>query len=73
MLSRILGLLLVILGLLWTIKPDMLRNRIKRKMNRKMKWLVFGFVLFFGFLLIGSAIKAEGLIAKIIVFSSIKS
>lgn len=66
MLSKILGVISVLAGLLWLIKPDFLKNRLKKKINRKIKFIVYGFVIIFGFLLIGSALKAEGLYLKLI-------
>ena len=66
MLAKILGFIWILAGLLWIIKPEILKNRLKKKMNRKMKWPVHGFILVFGFLLIGSVIKAEGLLPKLI-------
>ena len=66
MIYNIVGVIWVILGLLWLIKPEVLKNRLKRKMNRRMKWIVYGFVLVFSFILIGSVIRAQGLFLKII-------
>ena len=54
------------IGLLWFIKPEMLKNRIKRKMTHNLKRVVFGFVIVFGLLLVGSVMKASGIIPKII-------
>ena len=64
--AKILGIIWIALGLLWSAKPQLLRNRLMRKMNRKMRWTVYGFMLMFIFLLIGSIIKAQGLLPKII-------
>jgi hypothetical protein len=66
MLTKILGVIWILLGVLWFFKPEMLRNRLKKKMNRKMKWIVFGFVVMFGFLMIGSVFKAPGILPKVI-------
>ena len=66
MLSKILGTIWIILGILWLIKPEGFRNRLKRKMNRKMRRIVLGFLLVFAFLMIGSVFKAPGVLAKII-------
>jgi len=66
MLSTIVGCIWVLLGLLWTFKPEMLKNRIKRKMTRTVKWTVLGFVIFFGFMIAGSVIKASGIWPKVI-------
>ena len=64
--AKILGFIWIILGLLWLIKPQALKNRIKRKMNRKMRWTIYGFLIIFGILMVGSVIKAPGLLPKIV-------
>jgi len=66
MLAKILGILWIGLGLLWLLKPAALKNRLQRKMNRKMRFVVYGFILVFGFLMIGSVIKTPGLLSKAI-------
>ena len=66
MLSRILGTIWIILGLLWLIKPEGLKNRLKKKLNRRMRKVVFGFILVFGFLMIGSVFKVPGILPKIV-------
>lgn len=66
MLSNILGTIWVILGLWWIIRPQALKRRMQRKMNRKIRWIVFGFMIVLGFMMVGSVIRAEGLLAKIV-------
>jgi hypothetical protein len=66
MLSKILGAIWIVLGLLWLIKPEGLKNRLKKKLNRRMRKVVLGFILVFGFLMIGSVFKVPGLFPKII-------
>ncbi|MGB2661779.1 MAG: hypothetical protein WBD04_05295 [Candidatus Omnitrophota bacterium] len=66
MLAKILGAIWIILGLLWLIKPEILKNRLKKKINRRMRRVVYGFLLVFGFLMIGSAFKVPGVLPKII-------
>jgi len=66
MLSKILGIIWIILGVLWLVKPRMLKDRLKKKMSRKMRRVVYGFIIIFAFLLIGSVIKAHGVTPKII-------
>lgn len=65
-LSKIIGIIWILLGILWLLKPEMLKNRLRKKMNRSIKWAVFGFVIVFGFMLMGSVFKASGLTAKIV-------
>ena len=51
--------------MLWMIKPDHLRNRLQRRMTRRVKWIVFGFLLAFVFVMIGSVARASGAGLKI--------
>ena len=71
MIANIVGSIWIILGLLWLIKPGILRNRLKKKMNRKIKWAVYGFIALLALTLIGSIIKAPGILLKIIGFIGI--
>ena len=64
--AKILGIIWVILGILWLVKPEALKNRLKRKMNRKMRFTVYGFLIVFGILMVGSVMKAQGLLPKIV-------
>ena len=64
--SNILGVIWILLGLLWTVKPEILKNRLKRKISRKIKFVVYSSIIVLGFLMIGSIIKAPGLLPKII-------
>jgi hypothetical protein len=65
-LYRALGILWIILGIFWLIWPGAARNRLKRKMGRRLKWVVYAFILVFGVVMIGSIFKAPGLVAKIV-------
>lgn len=65
MIAKILGTIWIILGLLWLIKPAMLRRRLIRKMTRKMRWVVYGFILMLMLSLLGVVIKAQGLFLKV--------
>ncbi|MEA3328863.1 MAG: hypothetical protein U9Q08_03945 [Candidatus Omnitrophota bacterium] len=65
MVADILGTIWVLLGLLWIIKPRMLRNRLAKKMNRKMRWIVYGFIIMLAFSLLGVVMKAQGIPLKI--------
>ncbi|MFC1698838.1 hypothetical protein ACFL1I_02620 [Candidatus Omnitrophota bacterium] len=66
MLAKILGTLWIILGLLWLIKPEMLKRRLIKKTNRKIKWAVYGFTLMLVFSLLGVVFKAQGAWLKVI-------
>ncbi|MBU1084619.1 MAG: hypothetical protein ABIG55_01080 [Candidatus Omnitrophota bacterium] len=64
MLSKILGAVWITLGTFWVIKPEKLKARFGRKMSKKVKRIVYGFVLLFSFLMIGSVMKVPGVLAK---------
>jgi len=66
MLAKIVGVIWILLGILWLIKPEMLKNRLQRKMTRRMKWIIYGFMFIFALSLVVSALKAEGLAYKIV-------
>jgi hypothetical protein len=63
--TKIIGVIWVVLGTLWLAKPEILKNRLKRKITHRMKLTIYGFLLVFGILIIGSVIKAEGLLSKV--------
>jgi small-conductance mechanosensitive channel len=65
-LSNVLGTISIITGILWLIKPEGLKNRLKRKLNRKLRYMVYGFIVMFGTLMIGSVIRLHGLLPKIV-------
>ena len=65
MLSKIIGILWILLGVLWLIKPGMLKNRLTRKMNRKMRFFVYGLIIIFAGLILGIMFKTPGMPVKI--------
>lgn len=65
MFSRILGIIWIILGVLWTVKPAVLRRRLIKKTNRKIRWAVYGLIVALAFSLIGVVLKAQGLALKL--------
>lgn len=64
--AKILGFIWILLGILWFVKPQVLKNRLKRKISRNMRWTIYGFLIAFGILMVASVIKAPGLLPKII-------
>lgn len=66
MLTKIIGFIWVLMGIVWVIRPGMLKNRLQKKMGRKARWVVYGFIIVFGFLMIGSVLKAPGIAAKVV-------
>ncbi|NQS99653.1 MAG: hypothetical protein HQ595_01100 [Candidatus Omnitrophica bacterium] len=77
MLSNILGIIWILLGLLWILKPQMLRRRLIKKTNRKIKWAVFIFTIVLAFSLIGTVFKAEGILLRVVglvgIFLAVKA
>ena len=50
-LKVMLGAIWILLGLWWAIRPEALKARLKRKMNRRIKFTVFFFALVFGIMM----------------------
>ena len=63
--AKILGIIWILLGTLWLVKPEMLRKRLIKKSNRKMRWMVYGFIIVFVFSLLGMVFKAQWLWLKV--------
>ncbi len=70
MLIRILGYIWIIAGILFLIKPQILKNKLQRKSLRKMKKYFIFLALFLGIVLISVGIKFEGGLAKIIMIKN---
>ena len=66
MLAKILGTISILAGLLWFFRPEALKRRMTKKMTRKLRFFIYGFIIVFGFLVIASVIKAPGLLPKIV-------
>jgi len=66
MLTKIIGVIWILSGLWWFFKPESLKRRLARKMSRKFRFIIYGFIIAFGLVIIGSVLKAEGIIAKIV-------
>jgi len=66
MLAKILGTIWILFGAFWVLKPKSLKERLSRKMNKKIHRVVLFFMLIFCFLMVGSVFKAPGFIPKVI-------
>ena len=66
MLAKVIGFLWVLFGFLWLARPQALKGRLQRKMGRKTRWIVYGFLIVFGFLMMGSVIRTPGFLPKFI-------
>jgi len=66
MITQIIGSIWIILGIVWLIKPEGLKNRLKRKMGRRAKKVIYVAVLMLALSMIGSAFSAPSVLFKII-------
>ncbi|MBL7157028.1 MAG: hypothetical protein ISS92_02570 [Candidatus Omnitrophica bacterium] len=66
MLAKILGTLWIAFGLFWLIKPASLKMRLEKKIGRKIKLIVYIFILVFGILILASVIRAPGWLPKLV-------
>ena len=77
MITKILGTIWVLLGIVWFLKPEMLKNRLKKKMNKKMRRIILAFCIVFGVMMTGNIFKLAGIVPKIIgivgIFITIKA
>ena len=64
--AKILGIIWILAGIIWLIRPDILKNRLKRKMSRRIRFTVYLFLIAFGILMVGSVMKAPGFFAKVV-------
>ncbi len=64
--AKVLGIAWIVLGVLWFLKPEALRSRLKRKMSRALRFTVYGFLFFFGAMIVASVVKIPGILAKVI-------
>lgn len=71
MLSKILGFIWVVLGGIWVFRPEALKNRLQKKMTRKMWKVVFVFLFFFGLFMLASVVKTPGILPKLIAVTGL--
>lgn len=64
--TKLLGIVLVILGILWVARPETLRGYIKKRLNRKMILTTCWIILLLGVFMIASVIRLPGILAKIL-------
>ena len=67
MIFQIIGWFWIITGALFFIKPEIFRNRLKKKGYKKVRNSLFLFTLLMGFLLIRGAWSVQGILAKVIL------
>jgi len=66
MIAKIIGWTWIMLGIFWLIKPEGLKNRMKKKTGRRTKRVIYAAILMMAFYMIGSAFGAPGMLPKII-------
>ncbi|HPN72751.1 MAG TPA: hypothetical protein PKZ41_02010 [Candidatus Omnitrophota bacterium] len=65
MFTRIAGIIVMLFGLSGVINPLWFKNRVVRKINFRIRFVVYAFVLVFAVLILAHAARAEGLAAKV--------
>ena len=67
MLIKLLGWFWIITGILFFLRPEMLRKRLQKKTLKKLKKYLFLIVIALSLFLIAAAWKSEGLLSKIVM------
>ena len=60
MLTKIIGTIWVVTGFLGVLRPEVFRERLRRKLSGKMRIIVILFLLVLGFMMAGNIFKADG-------------
>ena len=71
MLAKIIGTFWTVFGLIWLIKPASLKTRLEKKMSRRIKLVVYIFMLIFGLAIIASVMRAPGWLPKLVGLAGI--
>ena len=66
MLIKLLGWAWIIMGIIFLIKPEMLRNRLQKKSVKKIRKYLFAIVLALSSIILSIAWNTEGILAKIV-------
>lgn len=67
----LLGWFWIIAGVLFLLKPEMMRNRLQKKSAKKLKKILFFITIFLSMMLISAAWKAHGILSKIVMIIGI--
>lgn len=67
MFAKIFGWFWIIMGILFLIKPAMLRNKLQKKSFKILKKYLFAIAIILGLFLIGVGLKHQGILSKIIM------
>ena len=71
MLAKLLGWFWIIIGVLFLVKPQILKNRLQKKSVKQLKRIFFALAIFFGILFLTAGFKAEGFLSKLLVIFGI--
>lgn len=63
MIAKLFGWFWVVMGILWLIKPEMLRRKLNKKLGRKVRWTLWGVALALALQLTGFAFHSPGLLS----------
>lgn len=67
MLAALLGWLFIIMGIIFMLRPQILRDKLCKKSYKIMRKYLLGLSVFLGILMIGAAWRYEGILPKIIM------
>jgi hypothetical protein len=65
MIPGIIGFIMMLFGSVGLISPRMFKAHLRRRMNFRVKFIVYGFIVIFTVFILISVIKAQGMPAKI--------
>ena len=67
MLAKILAWFLILSGIFFLIKPEILRKRLQKKITKRLKRYLSLLAIFLGILFISAAWKSQGCLAKLLL------
>jgi len=67
MLAKLLGWFFIVMGTLFILRPQLLKNRILKKSYRTLRKYLFALSVFLGILLVKVSFEYEGLLSRVIL------
>jgi len=67
MLAKFLGWFFIAMGILFVLKPEILRNKLLKKSNKVLRRFLFSLSVVLGILLINISLRYHGILPKIIM------
>ncbi len=71
MIAKLLAYLMIIMGIVFLVKPDFLRKKLQRKSTKYIKRILFGVILFVAIMFISAGWRTPGILAKILIILGI--